>query len=75
MPTLLWLDIVVFFLALSWSLAAFGEEICFRGFIMKRLLQLFGNGRSAWIASLLLSSVLFGWGHTEQAVSGWVRSS
>ena len=61
------------FLALSWLLAAFGEEICFRGFLMTRLAQLFGDNRAAWIVSLLLASALFGWGHTEQGVSGWVQ--
>jgi hypothetical protein len=40
---------------------------------MTRLAQVFGESRAAWIVSLLLSSVLFGWGHTEQGVSGWVQ--
>ncbi|MBI4914490.1 MAG: CPBP family intramembrane metalloprotease [Acidobacteria bacterium] len=61
------------FLVLNWTIAAFGEEICFRGFLMKRLAQVFGEGRWAWGASLFLSSVLFGLGHTEQGVSGWVQ--
>lgn len=61
------------FLALSWTLAAFGEEICFRGFLMERLARLFGGSNAAWVASLVLSSVLFGWGHTEQGVSGWIQ--
>jgi hypothetical protein len=67
------LGMLVLFLALSWSLAAFGEEICFRGFLMKRLAQLFGESRVAWIVALILSSVLFGWGHTEQGVAGWIQ--
>ncbi|NOT34674.1 MAG: CPBP family intramembrane metalloprotease [Candidatus Eisenbacteria bacterium] len=67
------LPMLLLFLALSWTLAAFGEEICFRGFLMKRLARLFGESRAAWWVSLLLSSVLFGWGHTEQGVSGWVQ--
>jgi membrane protease YdiL (CAAX protease family) len=67
------LTLLLIFLALSWSLAAFGEELCFRGFLMKRLAQAFGGSRAAWIASLLLSSALFGWGHTEQGVSGWIQ--
>jgi hypothetical protein len=67
------LPLLLVFLALSWSLAAFGEEICFRGFLMKRLAQVFGNGSLAWAASLVLSSVLFGWGHTEQGISGWIQ--
>lgn len=67
------LPILLLFLTLSWTLAAFGEEIAFRGFLMKRLAQLFGENRGAWAASLVLSSVLFGWGHTEQGVAGWVQ--
>jgi uncharacterized protein len=61
------------FLGLSWTLAAFGEEICFRGFLMKRLAQVFGESRIAWLAALVLSSGLFGWGHTEQGVAGWIQ--
>jgi uncharacterized protein len=67
------LTLLFVFLALSWTLAAFGEELCFRGFLMKRVADIFGGGRMAWIGSLLLSSALFGWGHTEQGVSGWVQ--
>lgn len=67
------LTMLLVFLGLNWTLAAFGEEVCFRGFLMKRLAQIFGEGRWAWVASLLLSSILFGWGHTEQGVSGWVQ--
>jgi uncharacterized protein len=64
---------LLIFLALSWTLAAFGEEICFRGFLMERLARLFGDSRAAWIAGLLLSSILFGWGHTEQGMAGWLQ--
>ena len=67
------LTLLLIFLGLSWTLAAFGEEICFRGFLMKRLAQIFGESRMAWCAALLLSSTLFGWGHTEQGVSGWIQ--
>ncbi len=67
------LTLLLVFLGLNWTFAAFGEEICFRGFLMKRLAQLFGEGNWAWILSLLISSVLFGWGHTEQGIAGWVQ--
>jgi membrane protease YdiL (CAAX protease family) len=67
------LGLLLVFLGLSWSLAAFGEEICFRGFLMKRVAQALGGGRTAWVSSLVLSSALFGWGHTEQGVSGWIQ--
>lgn len=61
------------FLALNWTLAAFGEELCFRGFLLNRLAGLFGNSPSAWWLALALSSALFGWGHTEQGAAGWVQ--
>jgi membrane protease YdiL (CAAX protease family) len=67
------LGLLLTFLALSWTLAACGEELCFRGFLMKRLAQLFGEGGTAWVVSLVLSSALFGWGHTDQGVSGWIQ--
>jgi membrane protease YdiL (CAAX protease family) len=67
------LTLLAVFLALSWTLAAFGEEICFRGFLMERLARVCGGSRGAWAASLVASSVLFGWGHTEQGLSGWIQ--
>lgn len=66
-------SMLLIFLVLSWTLAAFGEEICFRGFLMQRLAKIFGSSNAAWIVSLVLSSVLFGWGHTEEGVSGWIQ--
>lgn len=41
------LILLFIFLGLNWTLAAFGEEICFRGFLMKRLAQVFGESRAA----------------------------
>ena len=67
------LPLLFIFLGLSWTLAAFGEEICFRGFLMNRLARIFGESTVAWISALLLSSILFGWGHTEQGASGWIQ--
>lgn len=67
------LVLLFIFLGLSWTLGAFGEEICFRGFLMNRLARIFGESRVAWLVALLLSSILFGWGHTEQGVSGWIQ--
>lgn len=67
------LPVLLIFLALSWVIAAFGEEICFRGFLMNRIAGLLGNGRAAWIVSLVLASLVFGWGHTEQGVAGWIQ--
>ena len=67
------IPMLLIYIALSWVLAAVGEEICFRGFLMNRISKLFGNTNSAWIISLVLSSILFGWGHTEQGITGWIQ--
>lgn len=69
------LPYLLIFLALNWTLAAFGEEICWRGFLMQRVARLFGGGGAAWTISLLLVSALFGWVHSEQGVSGAVQES
>lgn len=56
-------------LAAVWTLAAFGEELVYRGWLMPRVAQLFGGKRAGWAASLVLVSVLFGFAHGYQ---GWV---
>lgn len=66
-------QLLLLFLGFNWTLAAFGEELCFRGFLMNRLAGAFGGATPAWIASLVLCSALFGWGHTEQGISGWLQ--
>ena len=53
-------------LLLTWTLAAFGEEMVYRGYLMNRLAGLGNNSRTAWITSLVLVSVLFGYGHFDQ---------
>ena len=67
------LTLLLVFLALSWTLAAVGEEICFRGFLMERIARVVGGGNTAWVVALFLSSLVFGWGHTEQGIVGWVQ--
>ncbi len=67
------IGMLVFFIILSWILGAFGEEICFRGYLMRRLSQLFRKSSKTWVISLILSSVLFGYGHTDQGIAGWFQ--
>jgi len=59
------LGLLLVFLFLNWTLAAFGEELAHRGYVMNRLADLGHRSRPAWLVSLLLTSVLFGWGHHE----------
>ncbi len=61
---------MLFFLALTWTLAAFGEEIVYRGYLQKRIRDLFGDTRIGIILAVGISSLLFGLAHTEQGTIG-----
>ncbi len=56
--------------ALSWTLAAFGEELVWRGYLMNRVADLGRGTRFAWICSLLLVSAVFGSTHSDQGLTG-----
>jgi|GEM_PF-444219 len=57
-------------LIISWTSAAFGEEMLFRGFLMNRLHQAFGGTRRAWIVSATVQAAIFGVGHIYQGPAG-----
>ena len=59
-------------LALSWTLAAVGEEIVYRGYIPRRLSDVFGENTTGLWIGVVLSSLLFGLAHTEQGIVGVV---
>jgi membrane protease YdiL (CAAX protease family) len=59
-------------LVLSWTLAALGEEIAYRGYLQTRIVDVLGPGRVGVLTAVLGSSVLFGLIHTEQGVIGVV---
>ena len=60
-------------IALSWTLAAFGEELVWRGYLMNRVADLFGRSRTAWFTSLILVNVAFGFAHSYQGVTGIIE--
>ena len=57
-------------IVLIWVLAAFGEELVYRGYLMSRVADLGRGTRTAWIVSLLLISALFGFSHYNQGLTG-----
>ena len=57
-------------LLVTWTLAAFGEEMANRGYLMNRVADLGPRTRGAWIASLFVVSVLFGFAHAYQGPAG-----
>lgn len=58
------------FLALTWTLAAFGEELAYRGYLQTRIGDLLGDRRWPVIAAVVITSVLFGAAHSEQGAIG-----
>lgn len=62
-------------LVLVWTLAAFGEEMAYRGYMLERAATLGGRSRGAYLAGMMLVSVLFGLGHAYQGVAGVVGSA
>ena len=63
---------LILFLVLAWTLAALCEELAFRGYLQKRLDDLFGPSMTGVLLSVVTSSLLFGLIHTEQGLIGVV---
>jgi len=64
------LKLTLIFLALAWTLAAFGEEMVYRGYLMNRIADLLNRTRSAWIVSLVAIYIGFGLAHAYQGWTG-----
>ncbi len=62
-------------LALVWMLAAFGEELAYRGYVLERAAALGHGSKSAYLVGMVLVSALFGLGHFYQGVAGVVGST
>jgi membrane protease YdiL (CAAX protease family) len=67
--------VLVAALALSWTLAAVGEEAFYRGFFMTRVAELAGGRRAAWVWALVLVSAVFGVAHLDQGPAGWIENA
>lgn len=66
--------ILVVWLIVSWTLAAFGEEMAYRGYFLNRLADLFGKNQLGWGIGVIISSALFGVGHIYQGVVGVIET-
>ena len=64
------LKLTLLFLALAWTLAAFGEEMVYRGYLMNRVADLLNRTPRAWIISLFAVHVGFGIAHAYQGITG-----
>jgi membrane protease YdiL (CAAX protease family) len=66
------LGATLFFIALSWVLAGFGEELVWRGYAMNRAAEIFGGTTGAWILSAVVINAAFGLAHEDQGLTGWI---
>ncbi|MGC1450668.1 MAG: CPBP family glutamic-type intramembrane protease [Candidatus Sulfotelmatobacter sp.] len=68
------LKMFLFWVVLVWVLGALGEEIDYRAYLMNRVAGVFRDTKPAWVVSLILVSVVFGWGHLDQGATGMVEN-
>jgi len=64
------LPALLIFLAISWTEAAFIEEMFFRGYFFNRLTDLAGRERLGIAIALILNAIVFGVAHAYQSVTG-----
>ncbi len=63
-------SLLLLLLLMSWTLAAIGEEIAYRGYLQTRIRDILPDGRTGLVIAVLLSSAVFGLAHSEQGLVG-----
>jgi membrane protease YdiL (CAAX protease family) len=62
------------FILFMWVVAAFGEEFVYRGLLVQRLGVLLGDSKASMWMAVILSSILFGFAHRYQGISGMIST-
>ena len=65
---------LLFWLGASWTLAAFVEEMVYRGWLTARVAELARYSKRGWIVAVVVTSILFGLAHLYQGVSGVITT-
>ncbi len=68
------LKLLLVYLLLVWVLGALGEEIVYRAYLMNRVAGVFHDTKAAWALSLIAVSVVFGFGHLDQGITGQLEN-
>lgn len=68
------LPLALLALLIVWTFAAVGEEIAYRGYLLRRAAEEGGESPAAYWIAMLLVSVLFGLGHFYKGPSGMIDS-
>ena len=61
-------------IVLAWILAAFGEEMIYRGYLLNRCADMFGKSPTAWVTSAIFVTLLFGLAHFPQGPTGIIEN-
>jgi membrane protease YdiL (CAAX protease family) len=69
------LTMLLLWVALSWTVAAVGEELAFRGFVQTRMTELVGSTGARLVVAVVFTSILMGLLHTEYGLVGVVVSA
>lgn len=62
------------YFGLIWTFAAFGEEIGYRGYLLRRAADVGGGTTLAWWIGVIAVSILFGYGHFYKGPAGILDS-
>ena len=66
--------ILIVWILIGWVLGAFVEEMIYRGYLLNRFTDLFGQNGAGWTIGLLASSAFFALGHAYLGISGVVQT-
>jgi len=61
-------------IALAWILAAFGEEMVYRGYLTNRVAEIFGKSKNAWFVAGSSVTFVFGFAHFPQGPTGVIEN-
>ncbi|QTN38693.1 CPBP family intramembrane metalloprotease [Cryomorphaceae bacterium] len=64
------LPTAITWMLIVWATAAFGEEIIFRGYLMRQFVKFFGDSPIPLALNILLFSSFFGYMHMQQGLTG-----
>jgi len=66
---------LIIWLIISWTVGAIFEEFIFRGYLLNRLKDLFGNRPAAQILIVILAAIPFGFIHAYQGTQGIITAA
>jgi membrane protease YdiL (CAAX protease family) len=67
-------QLLIIAVVLAWVLAAFGEEMVWRGYLLNRWSDLFGRSIAGWIIAGCSVTLLFGLAHFPQGPTGIIEN-